>query len=155
MKQLFSIVLVILALIGCDETFDTPPRSVLAALVKYSSGATNVSPVISAYGVGQDSILIKQEQTNEFNLPLSTSESSSFVILFDSIPDTLTVVHENTINYESIESGFYYEYLIKNTSHTYNRIDSIVVLDSAVTHFWNENITLYINDLPADAGGIE
>lgn len=152
MKQFFSMILIILAIAGCKETFDTPPMPVLVALVEYSSGAKSANPVISAYGVGQDSIWIYQKQTNEFNLPLSIKESSSFVVLFDSIPDTLTIFHENTINYESVESGFYYEYKIKNISHTYNRIVSIVVLDSAVTQLYNENITLYINDLPADTG---
>jgi hypothetical protein len=142
--------MVILALAACEETFDTPPRSELVVQVKFSSGAANDNPFISVYGLGQDSIWIDNIQTNEFNLPLSTIESSTFVILFDLIADTLTVFHENTINYESIESGFYYEYWIKNISHTFNRIESFVVLDSAVTETWNENITLYITDLPAD-----
>jgi hypothetical protein len=144
--------MIILAIAACEETFDKPPRSELVARVKFSSGAENADPFISVYGVGQDSIWISQVQTKEFNLPLSTLESSSFVVLFDSIADTLTIVHENTINYESVESGFYYEYWIKDISYTFNRIDSLVVLDSAVTQTWNENITLYITDLPADTG---
>jgi hypothetical protein len=150
MRHFLSLIMVILAVIACEETFNTPPRSELVAQVKFSSGAANDNPFISVYGLGQDSIWIDSVQTNEFNLPLSTLESSSFVVLFDSIADTLTVFHENTINYESIESGFYYEYWIENISHTFNRIDSLVVLDSAVTETWNENIILYITDLPAD-----
>jgi len=150
MKQLFSAILIFLILAGCKETFDTPPQAQLVVKVSYTSETTSEVPVISAYGAGQDSIWIYQETTSEFNLPLSINESSSFVVLFDSIPDTLTIFHESTLNYESIESGFYYEYWIKNIRHTYNRIDSVVVLDSAVTQFWNENIELYINDLPAD-----
>lgn len=152
MKQFFSLIMIILVIAACEETFDKPPRSELVALVKFSSGAENADPFISVYGVGQDSIWISEVQTKEFNLPLSTLESSSFVVLFDAIADTLTIVHENTINYESVESGFYYEYRIKDIRHTFNRIDSLVVLDSAVTQTWNENITLYITDLPADTG---
>ena len=152
MRQFFSLIMIILTIAACEETFDKPPRSELVAQVKFSSGAENADPFISVYGVGQDSIWISQVQTKEFNLPLSTLESSSFVVLFDSIADTLTIVHENTINYESVESGFYYEYWIKDIRHTFNRINSLVVLDSAVTQTWNENITLYITDLPADTG---
>ncbi|MGV8138742.1 MAG: DUF6452 family protein [Mangrovibacterium sp.] len=150
MRHFFSLVMIILAIVACEETFNNPPRSELVARVEFSSGAANPDPFISVYGAGQDSIWISQIQTREFNLPLSTLESTSMVVLFDSIADTLTIVHENTINYESVESGFYYEYWIKNISHTFNRIDSLVVLDSAVTQTWNENIKLYITDLPAD-----
>lgn len=150
MKQFLSMILLILVLAACEETFDTPPRSELVAQIKFSSGTQQDNPVISAYGIEQDSIWISQVQTDEFNLPLSTLESSSFAIIFDEIADTLVISHENTINYESIESGFFYEYRIKDISHTFNRIDSIVVLDSAVTQTWNENIVLYITDLPAD-----
>jgi len=151
MRHTFSIIILILAITACEETFDNPPRSELVAKVEFSTDAENPVPFISTFGVGQDSIWIYNTQTNLFNLPLSTLESSSFVVLFDSIADTLTVFHENTINYESVESGFYYEYWIKDIQHTFNRIDSLVVLDSAITQTWNENITLYITDLPADA----
>lgn len=150
MKHFFSFIMVIMAVAACEETFDNPPRSELVAQIEFSSGTENPDPYISVYGVGQDSIWISQVQTKEFNLPLSTAESTSLVILLDSIADTLTIVHENTINYESVESGFYYEYRIKNIGHTFNRIDSLIVLDSAVTQTWNENIKLYITDLPAD-----
>ncbi|MEL7585930.1 MAG: DUF6452 family protein [Prolixibacteraceae bacterium] len=150
MKNFLSAILLFLAFVACEETFDSPPRAELVAQVRFSSGAANDNPKITVYGVGKDSIWINQMQTNEFNLPLSPDKSSSFVVMFDSIPDTMTVFHENTINYESVESGFYYEYRIENIIHTYHRIDSTVVLDSAITQSWNENITIYITDLPAD-----
>ena len=150
MRQFFSLIMLILAITACEETFNNPPRSEVVAQVEFSSGAENPTPFISVYGVGQDSIWISQVQTLEFNLPLSSLASTSLVVLFDSIADTLTIVHDNTINYESVESGLYYEYWIKNISHTFNRIDSLIVLDSAVTQTRNENIKLYITDLPAD-----
>lgn len=150
MKHFLSILLV-LAMAACEETFDNPPRSELVAQIRFSSGTQQDNPFLSVYGLEQDSIWISQVQTNAFNLPLSTAESSSFAVLLDSIADTLIIAHENTINYESLESGFYYEYRIKEISHTFNRIDSIVVLDSAVTQTWNENIILYITDLPSES----
>lgn len=148
MKQFF---LMMLVLVACEETFDTPPSAELVAQVKFSSETQQDHPVITAYGLEQDSILIAQVQTDQLHLPLSTSESSAFAVLFDSVADTLIIAHENTLHYQSIESGFYYEYRIKEISHTSHRINSIVVLDSAVTQTWNENIILYITDLPADA----
>ncbi len=150
MRKFLTIGILVLAVAACEETFDTPPTSLLVVDVKYSSGSTSDVPLISLYGLGNDSVLISAEETSQFYFPLSTAESSSFVILFDSIYDTLTVVHQNIINYESIESGFFYEYKINAINHTLNRIESVVVLDSAVTQIWNENITLYINDLPSD-----
>ncbi len=143
--------LFLLGVVACEETFDQPPRAELVARIAFSSGTKQDNPLISVYGTGQDSVWISQVQTDLFNLPLSTGESSAFVVLLDSIADTLMVYHENTIHYESVESGFYYEHKIKDIRHTFNRIDSLTVLDSAVTQNWNENIKLYITDLPADA----
>jgi len=72
------------------------------------------------------------------------------VILLDSIPDTLTVIHDTELQYGSMVTGFYYEYRIKEIEHSWNRIDSMILKDSVVNNFWHENIRLYINTPPTD-----
>ncbi len=151
MKQFRIILLSLFVLIACKEVFDPPPQSLMEVSVKYSDSKQTGYPKISAYGVDMDSIWIYQEQTNLIRLPLSRKDTTAFVLLFDSIPDTLTIYHSTTLNYESMESGFFTEYWIKKIEHSQNRIDSVIMKDSAVNQFWHENIKLYINNLPADA----
>ena len=149
MKKILTIISLIVALAACEEEYNSPPKSLLEATILYSNGSTSSTPKVSVYGVGQDSLLIYQEKLKSFRLPLNNYESTGFVVLLDSIPDTLTIHHQNTFNYESIETGFYYEFWIDSIEHTFNRIDSVVVADSAVTKNWHENIKLYIGPVPA------
>ena len=148
MKKLIYFILFIFAAIACEEVYDQPPQALLEATIKHSDPDLTSIPKVSVYGVDQDSIWIYQEQTNSFRLPLTTFESSSFVVLLDSIVDTITIDHSNDFKYESMESGFYNEHWILNVEHSLNRIDSVVVVDSAVTKTWHENIQLYIGTVP-------
>lgn len=150
MKQLKILFILIVAAAACKEIFEPPPQSLLEVRVEYSESTTTGSPKISVYGVDQDSIWIYQEQTRQIWLPLSKTGSSSFVMLFDSIPDTLTVIHDTELKYGSMVTGFYYEYWIREIEHSWNRIDSVILKDSAVNNFWHENIRLYIHTLPTD-----
>ena len=149
--QAICIIAVILAVVGCEETFDSPPHVTAGVVFSYTSGAGDV-PQISVSGLGMDSLLVRNERTEEISLPLSLAENSTFVLLIDSIADTLTIYHTNTLNYESVESGFYHDYTITDVKHTYNRIESTEILNDTVTTSWNENIELYLNDLPSDTG---
>ena len=149
MKKISYFILFIFAVIACEEVYDPPPQALLEAKIIHSDPEVTSIPKVSVYGVDQDSIWIYQEQTSTFRLPLSVQESSSFVVLLDSIVDTLTIFHENELKYESMESGFYNEHWISDVEHSLIRIDSVVVTDSAVTKNWHENIQLYISTLAA------
>ena len=150
MKKLIYFAVFILAVIACEEVYDPPPQALLEAKIKHSNPDLTGIPKVSVYGVDQDSIWIYQEQTTTFRLPLSTQVQTSFVVLLDSIVDTLSIVHSNDFKYESMESGFYNEHQILDIEHTLHRIDSVVVVDSAVTKNWHENIQLYIGTIPTD-----
>lgn len=150
-KFVYSLIFVLL-LFACEEVFDPPPQALLEVSIENVDTLITTKPKVSVYGVGmEDSIWIYQEQTNDFLLPLSSAETSSFVVLLDSIADTLTIYHENTLIFESAETGFYNQFKILDVEHTFNRIDDYEVTDSVVTTNWHENIQLYINSLPADS----
>lgn len=151
MKQVKIMLLLLMAFAACKEVFETPPQSLVEVAVAYSDGKQTGSPAISVQGVDRDSIWIYQVKTKQFRLPLSLYDSSSFVVLFDSIPDTLTIYHDTKLSYESMESGFFTEHFITGIKHSWNRIDSLMVVDSTVNQFWHENIRLYIANLPADS----
>lgn len=146
LKIFFIILTAFSILYGCDETFDLPPSVYAGIYISYSDSDITSSPTISAYRLGIDSLFIDSVSTNKISVPFSIDDSSTFIFTIDSIIDTLTIYHINTLKEESIESGFYYEYEITNINVTKNRIDSVAILDSTVTSTWNENLNIYINN---------
>ena len=150
MKKLTYFVLLVIAVAACKEVFDPPPQALLEVSIEYSDPNTTITPKVSVQGVDKDSIWIYQEELTTFRLPLTSHNNTEFVVLLDSIADTLNIFHENEFKYESIESGFYNEHWILDIEHTLHRIDSVVVVDSAVTKNWHENIQLYISSIAAN-----
>ncbi|HKJ43881.1 MAG TPA: DUF6452 family protein, partial [Sunxiuqinia sp.] len=65
--------------------------------------------------------------------------------------DTLTIYQEPQLIFESAETGFYFDYKIKDIDYTHRRLVDDEVTDSLVTRNWHENIQLYISPLPANA----
>lgn len=150
MKRLLYPILFMVAIAACTEVYDSPPQALLEVSIEYSEPDVTSTPKVSVYGLEQDSIWIYQEELTTFRLPLAMHNNSNFVVLLDSVADTLNIFHNNELKYESMESGFYNEHWILDIEHTLHRIDSVVVVDSAVTKNWHENIQLYINTLAAD-----
>ena len=149
MKKVFFLLAILVSLVTCREIFDTPPQPRLGAAIKYSSNAS-VSPLISVYSSGMDSMWINAENLSTISLPLNINSTTELVILIDSVADVLEFTHDYSINYESMESGFFYTWKLSKLAFTTNRIDSILVHNPIVTEKWDENITIYINDLPSD-----
>jgi hypothetical protein len=104
---------------------------------------------VTIQGIGRDSLWISEAGVNKIILPLSTNDTTSFLISFDSTVDKISFIHTTTQKYGSMETGFYYEYKLKSIESTHNRIESIDIIDSLVTQKWHENIKLYIRPLPA------
>ena len=149
MKKFGYSLLLLFVIVSCSEVFDAPPKALMQVTLVNTDTLDTSIPKVSVYGVDQDSIWIYQQQTSTFLLQLSPDSSSSFVLLLDSLVDTLTIFHETQLIFESAETGFYLEYKIKDIEHTSHRIDDYEVTDSLVTKNWHENIQLYFNPLSA------
>lgn len=151
MRTFLYVILVLLLLVACKEVFDVPPQSLMETKLTFSNPEEDNSLPISVKGLEKDSFIIYQEKTDMFRLPLTRDDSTSFVIFFNTIPDTFSIKHDTEVAYESFESGFFTKHKIKEIEYTRNRIDSVAVIDSLVNQFWHENIQIYINTLPIPA----
>lgn len=149
MKQFFLLFILIAAAVACKEVYDTPPESRVQLGLYYTNVDNSDTPLLTTYGLGQDSIWYDAESTDSFLLPLSDSGVSTFVVLIDSVADTLQIQYSPHIAYESMESGFYYTYWIQSVMSTANKIDKISLTDTLVNENWHENIQLYLNDSTA------
>ncbi|WP_321287269.1 DUF6452 family protein [uncultured Sunxiuqinia sp.] len=151
MKNTLLYILILVGFaISCDEVYESPPHAFLEVSLENIDSLDASKPKVTVYGIGREDT-IYNETTDLFLLPLSMEETTSFVLLLDSIADTLIITHENELIFESAETGFYNEFKILDVDHTFNRIDSYDVTDSLVTKNWHENIKFYINPLPNNA----
>lgn len=149
MKRFLYLIGFLLLAASCKEVFEAPPQSFLLATFYNSETDKEMSPVLMVQGVGAEGLLIGDTALSRILLPLTSRDTTRYVVWLDSTSDSLTFIHQTTRQYASVETGFYYEYKLLAVLHTQNRIDSIRITDSLVTTKWNENIKLYIHPLPA------
>jgi hypothetical protein len=151
MKRFINLILVLILLNACKEVYEIPPQAFLQASFLNSSTNAAVSQKVTVWGSGQEFLWIKDTLLQKISLPLSSNDTTSFVISIDSKIDTITFIHQTMQKFDSMESGFYFEYKLQSIDYTTNQIDSILITDSLVTKKWNENIKLYLT--PFTTGG--
>ncbi len=151
MKRIVYLIIILIATVACKEVFEAPPQALLKASLLNSSNEKTYTSVITARGIGINNTLYKDSSLTEILFPLSAKDTSKFLVSFDSIKDTITFIYETTIEYASMETGFYNEFKLHSINFSKNRIDSIAITDSLVTKTWNENIKLYLR--PLSSGG--
>ncbi len=149
MKQLIYLVCFLIVGSACKEVFEEPPQALLQASILNSSTKKSISSVVTVKGIGIDSLWENQTSLSKILLPLSSENTTKFQLSFDSKVDTVSFTHEKTEKYDSMDSGFYYEFKLKSVECTHNRIDSILISDSLVTKTWHENIKIYLHPLSA------
>ena len=159
MKQFFYLISILLIINACKEVYEPPPRSLVNGMFfsVVDTGKIHtrmekaISPSIIAQGVGLDNYLLNDSVSSNILLPLTIKDTTRYIIWLDTHSDSITFIHQTTQKFNSLETGFYYEYKLRAIRFTHNRIDSIKIVDSLVTTKWNENIKLYIH--PLSTGG--
>lgn len=149
MKHFLYLIFFLIIASSCEEVFEDPPQALVEATFLNSETLKAVSSNITVWGIGVETAWLKDTVLQRIILPLSPDDTTKYMISFDSQIDTVTFVHETFQKYESMETGFYYEFRIKSIESTRNRIDFIEIIDSLVTKNWHENIQLYLRPLPA------
>lgn len=146
MKHIPGILLFLLALVSCKEVYDRPPQS-QAQIYLYDATPTALSARVTVQGYQNDSVWIEDEDLTYFNLPLDQNNTEAiYILLLDSVADTLIINYNSKLVYESMESGFYTEHYIQSLRSTAHKIDSIALIDTLVISTWHENIQLFLND---------
>lgn len=149
MKRLIYLIGFLILAAACKEVYEEPPQSFLWASFYRSDTNKPISPVTTVQGVGVDYNWFGDTAVSNLLLPLTNKDTSQFIVWLDGTSDSLTFIHQDTLKYLSMESGFYYEYKLLSVRFSQNRIDSVRIIDSLVTKNWHENIKLYIRPLPA------
>lgn len=140
-----------LAIVGsaCKEVYEAPPQALVQASFLNSESNKAISSTISIWGIGRENLWVKDTLLSTVIFPLSSNDTTNYLISFDSKVDTVRLIHETFKKYDSMETGFYFDFKIKSIDYTNNRIDYILIIDSLVTKDWHENIKFYLRPLPA------
>ena len=149
MKIFSYLIFILIVASACKEVYDLPPQAFVGTSFLNSNTQKAFSSNITVWGDGPQSLWLNDTILQKVMLPLSSNDTTKLMISFDSNVDTITFIHETYQKYESMETGFYYEYKLKSIDYTHHRIADIQIADSLVTINWHENIILYLRPLPA------
>ena len=155
MKKIIQIIFSLFVFVACKDVFNPPPKAFLNATICYTDKEKDTkrdSITVNITGVNMDEpwIVDTLVRTNSDTIrtvlfPLNDTPNTDYVFILNDIADTVHIISESKLIYESMETGFYPEFKIQEILYTTRRIDYIEVKDSAVTKEWYENIIININ----------
>jgi hypothetical protein len=149
MKIFLYLIFILMVASACKEVYDPPPQAFVGTSFLNSNTQKTISSKITVWGDSPKGLWLNDSILQKVMLPLSSNDTTKLTISFDSFVDTVTFIHATFQKYESMETGFYFEYKLKSIDYTHNRIADIQIVDSLVTINWHENIILYLRPLPA------
>ena len=98
-------------------------------------------------GLGRDSVICDTNYLyGSAKLPLRPdSTHTDFVISYGGKTDTLTVLHDNDMQFISLACGCFVFHTIESTRHTRHFIDSVDIYNSAVTTATDTHLKVYFH----------
>jgi len=110
----------------------------------YSTSALSVDS-IWVHGIDNDSMLYKNKKNiSSISLPLRKTENQTdFEIRFNNTTDTLTILHQDTLQYLSLECGCIKTFVVDTVITTNHFIDSVKISNHTVNTTDVEHIKIY------------
>lgn len=146
MRKILPIIGLLLAFAACEEVYKIPPQSQVQINFYKAKTEESTNTLLSIKGLNNDSIWVSNTSASSFVLPLGNSGSDSFILMMDSVADTLQIDYTPILNYESMATGFYYDYYLHSGKFTKNKMEKVYLIDTLVMDQANENIRIFLND---------
>lgn len=106
---------------------------------------TSVSGM-TLHGAGVDSLLMNGSAASSVKLPLRPDTTfSDFVLEYNGYVDTMRVLHLNDMQFVSLACGCFVYHTIENVRCTHAFVDSVVILNSAVSATKDPHLRLYFH----------
>ncbi len=150
LRLILPLFLVLLFACEENEVCDQSVRSLLVAgFYKYEQDEEQDTSLnnLSVYGIGHedDSIYSHNNNIQQIALPLNPDSTEvSFVLIMDSISDTLHVIYQHDIIFVSYACGFAPVYDIDTTEITNNAADSLIIKNYNIQPDSEESIKIYL-----------
>ncbi len=130
----------------CDEQVEFPVNTGFY-FMDDSEMRDTVLEGISLFGIGrEDSLLYDSDTTAGISFRLSPfTDSSSMILSYGTLYDTLDFYYERELRMLSPECGFAFLFDIKELQSTGNFIDSVSLLDNKLQSIDAEHLQIFIN----------
>lgn len=149
--SLLSVALVAVAAFassGCtpESCYDETISGVKGGFYETGSGLNISADSLTVYGVGMESDLIYQNAKARKDLVLFLDpalQSCSFVVIINSITDTITFNYTSFPHLISKECGYTFFHTITSHTSTKNLIDTVLLRNPNITIPYEENIRIF------------
>ena len=112
-----------------------------------TKGRINV-PRTTIYGLGmpEDSTIYMEETVNKMFLKLSySSDTTSYVIINQTLQDTIHFIHTKKLDFISRKCGFSFDFKLDTVYFTGIFIDSVAIINPGIKYNENfDNVEIYI-----------
>ena len=99
---------------------------------------------LTVCGIGSDSLLYNKQTVSSVSLPLHNTENTTcYAMTFDGKNDTMTINHQNSDLFVSLECGCFTYHTIESISETAKIFDSIAYIEYEIGRTQTENIRLF------------
>lgn len=145
---LSSTLLGLLLLTGCtpESCYEETGSALRAGFYETGSGNNIATDLVSAYGVGLESLFLYKDEKSlkEIVLPLDpTSGECRFVVSINGVSDTITFKYSSFPHLISKECGYSVFHTLESYSSSNNIIDTIIIRNPNVTIPYEENIRIF------------
>lgn len=145
-----GIIALLFLLTACDEDqiCDENTRSFLHAglyTVKNGIVQDSVPSEVFILSLGEISLAYDSSNISKLFFPLNPEiKSISYLIVADSVADTLQFNYHTALNFVSYPCGFAPEYTITSVEHSHNGIDSVEIIHNKVNPSDEENLHIFL-----------
>lgn len=155
-KKILPVIVFLLAISSCEN--DGECRKDKYVVVKMGFYQSTLNETTSEYtvsslsidsitvqGIGNDSVLYNNAKSkSEIDLPLNPNgNQTSYRVVFNETADTITILHQDTLQYLSLECGCLKTFVIDTVLTTNNFIDSVKISNYTVNTTDAEHIKIY------------
>lgn len=152
LSLVFAMIAVSLGMLSCEEEqcaqiFTSRVQGTFYVRDTLSNEVLSTVPVFTLYGVGKenDKLYDQSLEVDIFTMPLSPDYNErSFVLVNDSIHDTLTFTYTSSLQLINTVCGFVPHYKISKVENTSNFIEAVRITDDDVNTDDKENIRVYL-----------
>lgn len=101
---------------------------------------------MNIHGLGIDSLLLAGNAASTVKMPLRPDSTySDFVLEYNNLADTLRIYHLNDMRFISLACGCFVYHTIERVSFTSAFIDSVDILNTAVTTTKENHLHIYFH----------
>lgn len=154
-KNAYILITCLLALFSCTKSNTCTITDDIALQIRFYSDSIDTlgnyvafeKPIdsLTLQGVGNDSVILSNTKSvSRISLPLRNTDTiTAYALTINGTPDTLTIRHQNTDVFVSLQCGCFTYHTVENVTESACLFDSIAYIEYEIGRVQTENIRLF------------